>query len=139
MSVRAARSMMRRPVAGSVALALPGVTAVREYGGLRFASAGGGAAPAAPVLAVRGDAGPYAVRLWRAGDRMRPRRLRGRSRKLSDLFIDAKVPRADRERARVVVRERDGAIVWAEHIGVAFEASVDVTLTRPRPVATNRE
>ncbi|MBV8757707.1 MAG: tRNA lysidine(34) synthetase TilS [Deltaproteobacteria bacterium] len=58
------------------------------------------------------------LRLWRAGDRMRPARLNGRSRKLSDLFIDAKVPRELRKVARVLVR--DGEIVWAEHIGPAF-------------------
>ena len=31
--------------------------------------------------------------VWQPGDRMKPARLKGRSRKLSDLFIDAKVPR----------------------------------------------
>jgi len=46
---------------------------------------------------------------------MRPQRLKGRSRKLSDLFIDAKVPRALRATARVL--ERDGEIVWVEHLG----------------------
>ena len=58
------------------------------------------------------------VRVWRPGDRMRPARLQGRSRKLSDLFIDAKVPRAVRKHARVAIR--DGEIVWAEHLGPAF-------------------
>lgn len=58
------------------------------------------------------------VRGWRPGDRMRPARLKGRSRKLSDLFIDAKVPREVRRHARVAVR--DGEIVWAEHLGPAF-------------------
>jgi tRNA(Ile)-lysidine synthase len=57
------------------------------------------------------------VRVWRPGDRMRPARLHGRSRKLSDLYIDAKVPREARATARVAVR--DGVIVWAEHIGPA--------------------
>jgi hypothetical protein len=49
-------------------------------------------------------------------------RLRGRSRKLSDLYIDAKVPRAARATARVIVRVSDGEIVWAEHLGAAFGA-----------------
>ncbi|HEY5949137.1 MAG TPA: tRNA lysidine(34) synthetase TilS [Kofleriaceae bacterium] len=62
----------------------------------------------------------YELRVWRAGDRMKPARLKGRSRKLSDLFIDAKVPRELRRTARVLVRTRDDAIVWAEHLGVAF-------------------
>lgn len=58
------------------------------------------------------------LRVWQPGDRMRPARLNGRSRKLSDLFIDAKVPRELRKVARVLVR--DGEIVWAEHLGPAF-------------------
>jgi tRNA(Ile)-lysidine synthase len=62
----------------------------------------------------------FELRTWRAGDRMRPARLKGRSRKLSDLYIDAKVPRAIRAAARVLVRTSDGAIVWAEHLGTAF-------------------
>jgi hypothetical protein len=37
------------------------------------------------------------------------------------------VPRGLRSTARVVVRSRDGAIVWAEHLGPAHGASVDVT------------
>jgi tRNA(Ile)-lysidine synthetase-like protein len=49
---------------------------------------------------------------------MRPARLKGRSKKLSDLYIDAKVPRDVRATARVAVR--DGVIVWAEHIGPAY-------------------
>jgi hypothetical protein len=51
---------------------------------------------------------------------MRPARLKGRSRKLSDLYIDAKVPRAARATARVLVRLADATIVWAEHVGAAF-------------------
>jgi len=58
------------------------------------------------------------VRVWQPGDRMRPARLKGRSRKLSDLYIDAKVPREARATARVALR--DGVIVWAEHIGAAY-------------------
>jgi tRNA(Ile)-lysidine synthase len=58
------------------------------------------------------------VRVWQPGDRMRPARLKGRSRKLSDLYIDAKVPRDVRATARVAIR--DGVIVWAEHLGAAY-------------------
>jgi tRNA(Ile)-lysidine synthetase-like protein len=60
---------------------------------------------------------------------MRPARLAGRSRKLSDLFIDAKVPRDVRSQARVVVRD-DGVIVWAEHLGLAHGEAENVA---PRP------
>jgi tRNA(Ile)-lysidine synthetase-like protein len=69
---------------------------------------------------------------------MRPVRLRGRSRKLSDLFIDARVPRRLRAAARVVVRASDGAIEWAEHIGLAHGSTVRVTLTGPGTLATNK-
>jgi tRNA(Ile)-lysidine synthase len=62
----------------------------------------------------------YELRVWRAGDRMKPARLKGRSRKLSDLYIDAKVPRELRRTARVLVRTSDQSIVWAEHLGIAF-------------------
>jgi len=90
------------------------------------------------LIQVTGPDGPYVVRCWQAGDRMRPARLRGRSRKLGDLFIDAKVPRRLRARARVVVRAADGAIVWAEHIGPAFGSNVFVSLTPGNPLASNR-
>jgi tRNA(Ile)-lysidine synthetase-like protein len=64
----------------------------------------------------------YELRTWRAGDRMCPARLGGRSKKLSDLYGDAKIPRATREHARVLVRVLDGTIVWAEHVGRAYLA-----------------
>ena len=73
--------------------------------------------------AMSGPAPGYELRVWRPGDRMKPARLKGRSRKLSDLFIDAKVPREQRRTARVLVRSRDHAIVWAEHVGIAFGES----------------
>lgn len=160
-------ALLARPAAGTTQLSLPGGTAVREYDRLRFqripmfrdeASRDGGQnhatpaaraaepadAPDAPaeldpgLIQVTGADGPYVVRCWQAGDRMRPARLRGRSRKLGDLFIDAKVPRRLRARARVVVRAADGAIVWAEHIGPAFGANVFVSLTPGNPLASNR-
>jgi tRNA(Ile)-lysidine synthase len=121
--------------AGTAALDLPGIAAVREYDRLRFGDPG---APPRPALAVRGPDGPYTVRPWQAGDRMRPARLRGHSRKLSDLYIDAKIPRRWRAGARVVIRERDGVIQWAEHLGPAWDATCDVSLTTADPVASNK-
>jgi tRNA(Ile)-lysidine synthase len=79
----------------------------------------------APVPLVPPDAG-YELRVWRAGDRMKPARLKGRTRKLSDLFIDAKVPRELRRTARVLVRNSDQSIVWAEHLGIAFGESEEL-------------
>jgi len=130
-------ALVHRPRGGSARADLPGLTAWREYDRLRFQST---AAPgqAAGDLVPGGPDGPYEVRAWRPGDRMRPVRLQGRSRKLSDLFTDGRVPRASRAAARVVVRLGDGAIVWAEHIGPAFGARIHVTLTHPEPMATNK-
>jgi tRNA(Ile)-lysidine synthetase-like protein len=86
---------------------------VRSYEQLAIASA-----PVdAPQLVA--PSGPYVLRRWQPGDRMRPARLAGRSRKLSDLYIDAKLPRDQRASARVVVRTTDNTIVWAEHLGLA--------------------
>jgi tRNA(Ile)-lysidine synthase len=88
------------------------------------------------------------VRVFRPGDRMRPLRLGGRSRKLSDLYADARVPRPARAHAVVVeridwrlearaggpdVRQIRREIIWAEHIGPSFGADVHVTLTRLDP------
>lgn len=133
--------LVRRPDAGTVSLDLPGGTARREYGHLRFTQnlTDTSETPVnRSVVRATGPRGPYLVRKWAAGDRMRPVRLKGRSRKLSDLYGDARVPRDARRRARVVVREGDGAIVWAEHIGNAHNAEVCVSLTTSTTVASNK-
>ncbi len=118
-----------RPAQGTVTIDLPGVRARREYGDLVL----GDPAPVLPGgLHVESDGSPgepYEVRSWLPGDRMRPATLGGRSRKLQDLFTDRKVPVAVRRAARVVVRMRDGEIVYAEHIGLSFGAEIQVTLT----------
>jgi tRNA(Ile)-lysidine synthase len=56
------------------------------------------------------------LRSWRAGDRIAPLGMRG-TRKLQDIFTDAKVPRA--ARARVPVLECAGEIVWVAGYRVA--------------------
>jgi tRNA(Ile)-lysidine synthetase-like protein len=50
---------------------------------------------------------------------MKLARLNGRSRKLSDLYIDRKLPRAARATARVLIDTTRDVIVWAEHVGIA--------------------
>lgn len=52
---------------------------------------------------------PLLIRSWRPGDRFRPLGLKG-NKKLQDLFVDAKVPREDRERVPVVVDQK--GILW---------------------------
>lgn len=61
---------------------------------------------------------PLVVRGRRAGDRIRPRGLGG-SKKLQDLLVDRKVPRAERDRVPVVA-DATGRIVWV--IGHAVDA-----------------
>jgi tRNA(Ile)-lysidine synthase len=134
----AALDALLRETAGSASLDLPGGRAVREYGALRFASLAADAPAQAGALEIGGPEGPYEVREVRPGDRMEPARLGGHSRKLSDLFIDARVPRRLRGSARVVVRASDGRIEWAEHIGPAHGSAARVTLTGPGALATNK-
>ena len=107
------------PPRGEVALDLPGARVVRSYDLLAPAEA------RSPKPEAHPSPG-YDLRTWQPGDRMRPARLHGRSRKLSDLYIDAKVPREARRAARVLVRQSDRAIVWAEYIGLAFGESLDL-------------
>ncbi|MBL8135475.1 MAG: tRNA lysidine(34) synthetase TilS [Acidobacteria bacterium] len=63
---------------------------------------------------------PLVVRGRSAGDRIRPRGLGG-SKKLQDLLVDRKVPRAERERVPVVA-DATGRIVWV--VGHAVDADV---------------
>ncbi|MGH9885526.1 MAG: tRNA lysidine(34) synthetase TilS, partial [bacterium] len=110
--------LITAPDRGEVSIDVPGGTVVRSYGALSLTAAVPHDAPVAPMTMIAPEG--YELRTWRAGDRMRPARLKGRSRKLSDLYIDAKVPRAARVTARVLVRLCDTQIVWAEHLGAAF-------------------
>ncbi len=75
---------------------------------------------------------PWRIRTRQPGDVMQPARLAGRHRKLSDLYIDAKVPRALRAQARLVVDAADPShILWAEHLGPAWGSAIVVTLMQP--------
>jgi tRNA(Ile)-lysidine synthase len=103
------------PSAGERSIDIPGATLVRSYESLDLKQ--GSAA-----LAFASGSSEYDVRVWQPGDRMKPTRLKGRSRKLSDLYIDAKVPRAIRAIARVVIRRADDVIIYAEHLGISVDA-----------------
>jgi tRNA(Ile)-lysidine synthase len=112
-------ALLFRDNEGELSADVPGGRVVRSYETLHLSKP----VPESEVFDTREGLTPpagYELRTWLAGDRMKPARLKGRSRKLSDLYIDAKVPRSERHRARVVIRPKDGAIVWAEHIGLAF-------------------
>jgi tRNA(Ile)-lysidine synthase len=121
-------ALAERPTGGTVTIDVPGGRATRTYDRLGLASTGA-AAPAGdagPELEVITAPGATAIRAAKPGDRMRPARLRGRSRKLSDLYVDARVPRADRVTARVVVDAATDEILWAEHLGPAFNVAIEV-------------
>lgn len=53
----------------------------------------------------------WELRQWREGDRMQPFGMNGRSKKLSDIFNDMKIPVADK--CRSLMLTRDGVIIWA--------------------------
>lgn len=108
--------MVCKPEAGEQRVDLRGVSLLRQYDTLVLSKPISHAALPIPD--------GFTLRTWLAGDRMRPARLKGQSRKLSDLYADAKVPRSSRSHARIVVRASDGAIVWAEHIGIAHDSVI---------------
>ncbi len=104
-------ALVTAPARGEVSLDLPGGPVIRTYDRLDR--------PRTRTLAPTPTVPGCELRTWKPGDRMKPARLKGRSRKLSDLYIDAKIPRTLRRTARVLVRTCDQVIVWAEHIGYA--------------------
>ena len=151
------------PDEGSATVELPGgVSAIAEYGALRFETAGSPAPPEPLPLPVPGEvefgrwhveagvgeggdvaldpraaAAGLRVRSWRDGDRMRPAGLGG-TKTLQDLFTDRKVPRAERRLVPVV--EAGGEVAWVPGVAVderhraAPEAHGAVVLTaRRRP------
>jgi tRNA(Ile)-lysidine synthase len=120
--------MVTAPQRGQVSIDVRGGSVVRSYGALSIRPCD----EPAPLQGIVVPEGGYELRTWRAGDRMRPARLKGRSRKLSDLYIDAKVPRAVRATARVLVRQSDATIVWAEHLGAAL--GEPFFSANPRPI-----
>jgi len=126
LGLRRARAA-RAPAAFRAAVCVPGETLLREQGldittgvepGLvKDRSGAPGRLPARASLrrSAVGRRRLY-VRSWRAGDRMKPLGLRG-SKKLQDVFTDAKVPPA--RRRAVPLFECAGEIVWVPGYRVA--------------------
>ena len=109
------------------ALTVPGVTPIPEIGcELRVevagppASAGASDELSATVSNTVLAAGLY-VRNRRPGDRLKP--SPAGHRKLQDLLVDRKVPRAARDRVAVVV-DADGRIVWVAGHAVEWDFRV---------------
>jgi tRNA(Ile)-lysidine synthase len=127
----ALEALIAGPAAGTRSIDVPGGRVVRTYDtldverGLDFTES---------IDVPDG----YEARVWVAGDRMKPKRLKGHSKKLSDLFIDGKVALPFRAYARVLVRTSTGEIVWAEHIGLAHgEADELIPRSTGRPRGTD--
>jgi tRNA(Ile)-lysidine synthase len=68
---------------------------------------------------IRSDLAGLKVRSWRPGDR-----LAGRTKKIQDVFVDAKIPRSDREAWPLVVRGDDVIAVP----GIVDHAEVETEL-----------
>lgn len=130
-------------------LPVPGVVELPELGpGCRLRAQQpiieGDRARAGLQVSVRGTvAAPLVVRGRRPGDRIRPVGLGG-TKKLQDLLVDHKVPRAERDRVPVVT-DALGRLVWvaghaADADAVAPAAADDViVLTFEPPVAPGSE
>ncbi len=112
--------LIQAPIAGERSLDVRGGRAIKSYNQLRVLPGDGVTFDTLGSELPKVSPDGHELRIWQPGDRFRPARLAGHSRKLSDLYIDAKVPRASRASARVLVRLSDGVIVWAEHLGIAF-------------------
>lgn len=79
---------------------------------------------------------PIEVRSWRPGDRLRPWGLRG-SKKLQDLFVDAKIPREDREKIPVVTDQK--GILWVPGFRIDERGAIGTTTEQVLVLAIHRE
>jgi tRNA(Ile)-lysidine synthase len=115
------------PPGPSLAIAGPGVYAWPGSAGLAVTAVAPPASAVAACFDADAVAWPLQVRVRRPGDRMRPRGGRG-TRKLSDLLIDAKISRNERERLPVVTTA-DGVVLFVPGLRPAEEG-------RPTPATT---
>jgi tRNA(Ile)-lysidine synthase len=147
--------LIRAPGAGetalpSRALTVPGAVALPELGlGCRLTADRPIKALEEPAdlrrrLIVKASVpAPLVVRGRRAGDRIRPRGLGG-SKKLQDLLVDRKVPRAERDRVPVVA-DATGRLVWVVGHAVDADAAASgdeddvIVLTFDQPAPSGSE
>jgi tRNA(Ile)-lysidine synthase len=112
-----------------VPLSIPGEVLLEPQGWAVSVESGPGLAedltPGRLMVAVRseGMALPLAVRSRRRGDRLRPAGMRGRRKKLQDLFVDRKIARELRDAVPLVV-DRDDRILWVVGEAVAEDFRV---------------
>ena len=112
---RGRRDSSIRPSPESIRVEGPGIYYLPGRGDGRALKLEEGRHPALPpteaaIFDAARIARPLEVRAWRPGDRLRPRGGRG-SRKVSDLFVDAKIPRELR-RELPVLATADGTILF---------------------------
>jgi tRNA(Ile)-lysidine synthase len=119
------------PVWPARALDLPGMVTVPEAGVTIRVETGSGAdsqwtrlGSGAAAIQLQSIRLPLFVRNRRPGDRFRPLGAPGR-RKLQDVFVDRKVPRAERDRVPLIV-DADDRIVWVAGLAVAHDCRVTV-------------
>jgi tRNA(Ile)-lysidine synthase len=120
------------PVIAEMRLAVPGVTRVGEWTIEAKTVAGRpkrGSSRDTATLDGSAILGALVVRSRRPGDRLRPLGLGG-EKKLQDVFVDAKLPREDRDGVPVIADER--GIVWVA--GHCVEERVAVTAATRRAV-----
>ena len=133
----------RLEVPGEVSVPEAGVTISAEQAGpgltgpLTFSRPQSAGSPATERVVAVAAAGPFVVRNWQSGDRIRPLGLKGHRKKLQDLFVDRKVSRAERARIPLVLDAQD-RIVWVVGQGVSDDFRVtrgatSVLILRARP------
>ena len=105
------------PVPEPVVLAVPGEA---RFGPWTVTARLATAEPRDGVLAA---AGPLTVRAWRPGDRMAPLGMGGHTKSLQDLFVDRRIPRADR--ATLPVVECDGEVAWIPGVATSERFRVE--------------
>lgn len=119
-----------------VEIALAGRTGLVDFGGALFrwtvGGRRGGRLPRGIPGKERFDADAVGdrirLRLWRAGDRFQPIGMKFPV-KLQDLFVNVKVPKAERH-TRVVAEAADGRIFWVEGLRIGEQFKLDITTQR---------
>ncbi len=67
--------------------------------------------PESADFAVAQNSFPLCLRLWQPGDRMAPEGMKGKKKKLSDIFSEAKLSAAEKS-MQIVLTDKQGSILW---------------------------
>jgi tRNA(Ile)-lysidine synthase len=84
--------------------------------------------PSIACLDVRAFQFPVLLRRWKPGDRMAPLGMGGQTRKLQDLFSDAKWSK--RQKAEAWVLESQGNILWIPYLRLGEQAKIQPDTSR---------